>query len=343
MTDFPPFVPHLLIRTGHQQTVFSQFIPGQLRPYAAEQHVVDLDDGDRIVLHDDCPSGWTAGDRAALLLHGVAGCHGSPYLVRLAGKLNDRGVRTFRMDMRSCGAGMKMAQHPGHAGRSEDARAASLAIRELCPESPLTMVGFSMGGHIVLKLACEVGDQPPGNLDSTIAVAPPIDLVCCGENIDRGFNCVYSRKFARMLVRFVKERREFIPAIKDIRLSPAPTSIVSFDDLVTAPLSGFRDVTDYYRQCSSLPHMSKVKLPTLIITSRDDPVIPIEMFERAKLSPTTEFHVTSHGGHVAFFGQRGIDPDRWWVDWRIADWIEGQDEESMAASDSQHRNGSLRV
>ena len=322
MSDFPPFVPHRLLRNAHHQTVLSPYIPGQLRPYQATQHVVELDDGDRIVLHDDCPTMWSPGDRVALLLHGVAGCHGSPYLVRLAGKLNDAGVRTFRMDLRGCGAGMKLARQPGHAGRSEDARSALLAVQTICPASPLTMIGFSMGGNIVLKLAGEFGNQPPANLDSTVAIAPPIDLICCGTNIDRGLNRLYSRRFARMLVRFVQQRRDFIPALQEIPLSPTPKSIVRFDDRVTAPLSGFRNVRDYYEQCSAAPLLPRITVPTLVITSRDDPLIPVTMFEQAVLSTTTRLHITSHGGHVAFYGRRGDDPDRWWIDWRILDWIQ---------------------
>ncbi|MBP88195.1 MAG: alpha/beta hydrolase [Planctomycetaceae bacterium] len=325
MIDAPPFKPFLFLRSGRAQTLVAQYIPGQSRPYQAKRHIVDLPDGDKIVLHDDCPAEWKPGERATLLLHGVTGCHGSPYLVRIAGKLNDAGVRTFRMDMRGCGAGMKLAQHPGHAGRSEDARAAVEAIHELCPRSPCTIIGFSLGGNIALKMLGESGSQPPANLDSGIAIAPPIDLVCCGENIERGFNRVFSRNFASALVRFVQDRREFMPGLANIQLAPAPRGIVDFDDRVTAPLSGFDGVWDYYRQCSALPRLNEIGIPTLIITSHDDPVIPFEMFERAELSPTTTLLATPQGGHVGYYAARGPDPDRWWLDWRIIEWIRAQD------------------
>jgi predicted alpha/beta-fold hydrolase len=220
---------------------------------------------------------------------------------------------------------MKLAQHPGHAGRSEDARAAVEAIHELCPRSPCTIIGFSLGGNIALKMLGESGSQPPANLDSGIAIAPPIDLVCCGENIERGFNRVFSRNFASALVRFVQDRREFMPGLANIQLAPAPRGIVDFDDRVTAPLSGFDGVWDYYRQCSALPRLNEIGIPTLIITSHDDPVIPFEMFERAELSPTTTLLATPQGGHVGYYAARGPDPDRWWLDWRIIEWIRAQD------------------
>jgi len=321
MTDFAPFTPHPLLRSGHQQTIFTSYFRGRLPPYRAAPHFVDLPDGDQIVLHDDCPREWRAGERVALLLHGVAGCHGSPYLVRVAAKLNEVGVRTFRMDLRGCGAGMKLAQQIGHAGRSEDARAAAAFLADLCPHSPCTIIGFSMGANITLKLLGECHADWPENLDSGVAIAPPIDLVCCGQNIDRGFNRVYSRKFASLLYNFVQQRREFMPRLRELNLRPIPRSIVDFDNRVTAPLSGYHDVWDYYRQASSAPSLRNVRVPTLIITARDDAVIPIRMFERADFSAATQLVVTQYGGHVAFYGRRSSDPDRWWIDWRIIEWM----------------------
>lgn len=320
--DVPPFIPHRLLPSGHLQTIAGAYIAGHSRPYRATQHQVDLGDGDRIVLHDDRPDNWQPRDRVVLLLHGVSGCHGSAYMVRIAGKLNDLGIRTFRMDMRGCGAGAKLAQHPGHAGRSEDASAATQKIYQLCPEAPLTIMGFSMGGNITLKLAGEVGNQPLGNLDSVIAVAPPIDLVVCGQNIDEGWNRIYSRNFSRRLFRFVQERREQMPRLAELSLRPVPTGIVDFDNRITAPLSGFRDVTDYYTQSSALPRMNNITLPTLILAAKDDPVIPVEIFHRADLSPSTQLLLTEQGGHVAHIARsRGTDPDRWWMDWRVITWV----------------------
>ena len=279
MNSFPPFVPHPLVRGGHWQTMAAAYLGRRLPPYQATQHVVALPDGDRIVLHDDRPEKWQAGDRVALLLHGVAGCHRSPYLVRIAGKLNRIGVRTFRMDMRGCGAARSISERPGHAGRSEDALAAVMEIQRIAPDSPLTIVGFSMGGNVTLKMLGEAGAQPPGNLDSAAVPALPIDLVCCGQNIDRGWNQIYSRNFSRLLVQYVRERRPHVPAIAALSLRPVPVSIVDFDNRFTAPLSGFPNVWDYYQQASALPLLSRVAVPTLLLTAKDDPVVPFGMFE----------------------------------------------------------------
>ena len=116
----PKFKSLPFLGGGHRQTLAAILIKGKRQPYQAIQHVFDLDDVDRTILHDDCPPGWTDANPVALLLHGLAGCYGSDYMVRIAAKLNQLGVRTFRMDLRDCGAAK------GMAGRFRGSQAGSL-------------------------------------------------------------------------------------------------------------------------------------------------------------------------------------------------------------------------
>ena len=131
-----------------------------------------------------------------------------------------------------------------------------------------------------------------------------------------------------------------MPAAREINLRPAPRSIVDFDNRVTAPLSGFEGVWDYYRQCSSAPLLSNIATPTLVITSADDSMIPVTMYERASVSRTVKLVITSHGGHVGFYAARNSDPDRWWIDWRIIDWMQSQ---HSAALHSTNLAGDITV
>ena len=138
--ELPAFKPHPLLRSGHLQTLAGLFFPGHLIEYAATRHHVLLDDGDQVVLHDDCPPDWTAGGPAALLIHGLGGSHESVYMRRMAHKLAESGVRAFRMDLRGCGAGIELARLPYHSGRSADAAAALGHIATICPGSPVALV-----------------------------------------------------------------------------------------------------------------------------------------------------------------------------------------------------------
>lgn len=321
-SSFPPFIPHPLLRGPHLQTIFGTLVGAPRIAYSATQHIIDLEDGDQVVLHDDCPASWRPGCRVALLLHGVSGSHASPYLVRAAARLNAVGLRVFRLDMRGCGAGARLAHRPGHAGRSEDIAAVLGAISRLCPAARITLVGYSMGGNIALKLLGESGDSPPDQVDRAIAIAPPINLAACCEQIERGLiNRAYQRNIVGRLVAQTRQRRRFSQAIAAIPLSPRPRRICDFDNRFTAPLSGFQGVDDYYRRCSAAPLLASVRVPTLIITAANDPLVPVELFHQFARSDAIELHVAPCGGHLGFYGISGVDPDHWWLDWRILDSI----------------------
>src|SRR5262249_41950604 len=135
------------------------------------------------------------------------------YLQRLVGKLQGRGVRTFRMDLRGCGAGVGHTKHPYHAGRSEDAAAALDKIAELCPGSPVTLVGFSLGGNIATKLLGEAPSAVPANLERVMAVCPPVDLAESARSLGRGVNRLYDRYFARLVVRQVAAALRVTPDV----------------------------------------------------------------------------------------------------------------------------------
>jgi predicted alpha/beta-fold hydrolase len=242
-------------------------------------------------------------------------------MVRCSAKLRARGVRVFRMDLRGCGAGFALARHPIHAGRSEDAAAALSFVIEQCPDSPVHVVGFSMGANIVLKFAGEVGDQAPANLASVMAVSPPIDLIECSRNIQRGWNRLYDRRFVRGLLDHIRRRTKLVPDALTRPLNPLPRRLYDFDNAFTAPLAGFADATDYYQQASSGPLLGQIAVPALIVAAANDPIIPIGCFEAASYAPATRLVVTPCGGHLGFVAASGHDPDCRWLDWRVVEWV----------------------
>jgi len=242
-------------------------------------------------------------------------------MVRCAAKLNQRGVRTFRMDMRGCGAGLELARYPYHAGRSDDAAAALEAIAKLCPGSPTTLVGFSLGGNITLKLMGETRHHAPGNLVRGVAVCPPVDLKVCADSIQRASRAPYKRYFLSLLVQHIEQQREALPDSPLAHFSGNPKSIWEFDDTFTAQVCGFGTAENYYRACSSSGFIPGIRLPALILASRDDPLIPVEPFQKLKLSSTTELAITNGGGHLGFISNGQDDPDNRWMDWRVIEWV----------------------
>ncbi len=319
--DLPPFRPHVLFRGGHAQTFAGAYWPYRRPVYRARKHHVRLADGDQIVLHDDCPASWRPKDRSALLIHGLAGCHESGYMVRLAHKLSERGIRAFRMDLRGCGAGVQLARLPYHSGRSEDAAAALEAIGRHLPHSPTTLVGFSLGANITLKLLGELGGRPCGNLDSAMAVCPPIDLAACSRHLSRLTNRVYDRHFVRSLLRHLEYRRSVLPEVAHVPFDRRPRTLWEFDNTFTAVVCGFGTADDYYREASSVGRIPHIRRPTLVLASRDDPMIPCEALQQVNRPSCVRVHFADGGGHLGFVARRGIDPDCRWMEWRVIDWV----------------------
>lgn len=319
---FPEFRPHPLLRSGHAQTIAGVVAPHRRIPYRAVRHHVDLTLGDRAILHDDCPSTWSHGDRCVLLIHGLGGCHLSPYMVRITARLNERAARVFRIDLRGYGDGWELARHPGHAGRSEDVRATIDKVLSLCPDSPLAVAAVSMGANLILKLLGEYGADAPRQLDRVLAVSPPLDLEPCSKHMLAPAQRIYSRAFVRELWRQLERRKHLLHGLDQLRLDRRPANLWEFDDQVTAPLSGYRNAEHYYEEASSKRVLERIQVPTIVLAAADDPLIPIDVITSARLSPSTRLHVTRYGGHIGFLGAGGSDPDRRWLDWRVVEWSE---------------------
>jgi predicted alpha/beta-fold hydrolase len=103
--------------------------------------------------------------------------------------------------------------------------------------------------------------------------------------------------------------------------SRRPRRLREFDALITAPLAGFASVDEYYTQTSPGARLARVRVPTMIVAAKDDPVVPYEPLAQARRSDAVEVVITRHGGHLGYVGRRNDDPDRRWLDWRVVEWV----------------------
>src|SRR5437879_5184834 len=275
MTDFEP-LPFLA--NAHLQTVIGNMLTAPPFVLPSRERHVKLPDADHLPLHDRVPATWRPGGRIALLVHGLGGSHRSPYIGRLAELLLPAGFRVVRMDLRGAGRGLALARRSYHGGCSDDVRAAATEVCRWSPTSPLVLLGVSLGGNVVLKLAGETTDHPLPNLERVAALAPPIDLLRCAALIAEPRNRLYEINFLRDLTGQLQRRRHFFPDLPVLRL-PKQLTLRLFDDHYTAPQHGFADAVDYYRRASSLPLIPQITVPTLMLTARDDPFIAVDSFE----------------------------------------------------------------
>jgi predicted alpha/beta-fold hydrolase len=335
--SIPDFEPHPLLRNGHAQTLAGAYLPSGRYLERAVKLRVPLPDGDTVVLHDDRPSGWRPGDRVALLLHGLAGCHQSNYMRRAAAKLVGRGVRTFRMDLRGCGAGAGLAARPYHGGRSEDARVALQVLQALCLGSPVTIVGYSLSGNIVLKLIGESPQSVPINVEKAMVICPALDLGLCARSLSGRWQRGYERYFVRSLCQQIEVNRRLRPDVPPLNVKRRLKTLIEFDDAYTGPICGFGTADNYYTTSSAHRHVANIRLPTLILTAADDPLVPIAAFDALSLPNAVQLHITNHGGHLGYVGKNGVDADRRWMDWRIVDWVKADLTSMTGARPRLHR------
>src|SRR5690606_33392063 len=116
-----------------------------------------------------------------------------------------------------------------------------------------------------------------------------------------GFNRVYTRHFLTSLKHKALSKNRQFPGLLDIRAVTACKTLYEFDNLVTAPLHGFRNTDDYWRQSSSKPWLTSVQVPTLLINARNDPFLPASVLPRqADVSSFVSLEFPEQGGHVGF-------------------------------------------
>ena len=315
------FIPNKLMANRHLQTILGIHWPRNDAPYQAVQHQVPLDDGDRIVLHEDAPAEGGEAQPSVLLIHGLAGCHKSTYMCRMADRLVAQGYRVFRMDMRGCGAGEGLAKLPSHCGRAADVAAALHYIAELYPDSDTSIVAYSMGGTITMNMLAEAGEMRIGNLERSFVICPPIEL----QHVERHFRTfwgrLYDRFFVRLLWKQITHRWRLFPETAPPNIPNRPKRLSDIDELVIAPSCGFDSAEDYYTQTSPGPKLVSVKQPLTIFFSEDDPVVPIDPLFHYPRSKSIEVVTTPRGGHLGFLARRNGDPNFRWLDWRIIDWL----------------------
>ena len=319
--ELPPFRPTPLLRGGSAQTIVAPFWPQMPDARPSSSHRIALSDGDRLVVMEYCPEGWRNGCRIALMVHGLNGCYRSRYMVRIGRELTRRGLLVVRVNMRGCGPGFGLARGLNHAGRSEDARAVLRWLAGRYPASPVTQIGFSLGGNATLKMAGEDGANPTGRLDTVVAVSPPVDLTASSGHLRRPGNRFYDRYFARESMRAALRLQRRFPDMPPVRF-PRRMTLFAFDDRFTAPRSGFRNALDYYTRASAAPVIPRIAVPTLILCARDDPVVECETLQKLGGRPGLDIVLTRQGGHMAFIGADGRPFGFRWMDALVLAWME---------------------
>ena len=306
-----PFHPPLWARSGHAQTLAGKFLRSN-PAISLRRERWETPDGDELLL--DFADGGLDAAPLVLVLHGLEGSALRPYAMLSYRALRAHGVAAVGLNFRGCGGELNRQPRFYHSGETGDPRWVLERLHARWPGRPLGALGFSLGGNVLLKLLGELGEGGPAQVGAAAVVSVPFDLSAGADALERGpVVRAYARHFVRSLMKKVEAKGAQVAPL--ISLLPARRSrtLRAFDDFVTAPLHGFRDAAEYYAACSSKEFLHAVRVPTLVLHSRDDPFLPQEALPEAALHANPAFTplVSERGGHVGFVHGSPWSPRFW--------------------------------
>lgn len=291
------------LRNGNAETIFAKALQG--RPPAYRRELLPDSTGQTQTACDfvDAPDPDAP---LVVLFHGLEGSSRSHYAVELMKAVQARGWHGVVAHFRGCGGVTNTAPVFYHSGDSAETAfmLATLAARY----RSIYAVGVSLGGNALVKY---LGEQGAAALpEAAAAVSVPLDLAAAGTRFDKGMTrLLYTRYFLNSLVPKAKAFSRFQTTAPLERCK----TLGEFDDLFTAPLHGFADRHDYYRQSSCKPFLKTVAKPLLLLNAVNDPFLPPEVLPaRADVSDSVTLLQPPYGGHVGFVGQ---DKGRLNIEW----------------------------
>lgn len=304
------FRPPLFLRNGHLQTIMGALLPRMFRNEVLAERL-ELPDGDFLDLD------WVkAGHRRlAVISHGLEGSSKNRDIRGLSAALNKAGWDTLAWNFRGCSGELNRCLRFYHSGETGDLSA--VLSHAAGGYSSLALVGFSLGGNMILKYLGEGNVHP--FVHAAVAISVPVDLASSARALDRRpGNQIYLRRFMKSLAAKVEAKAKQFPTeidatgVRDVR------SFSIFDDRYTARIHGFRDAEDYWSQSSAIGYLKRISIPTLLLNAKDDPFLSLESFpyKEGRQNPCLSLETPNSGGHLGFLDAQGF-----WIERRIPEFL----------------------
>ena len=298
------FTPARWLKNRHGQTIYAS-LPWAWRSHPElRRQQLELPDGDATAV-DWLVAGDALPVTAPLLviLHGLEGSAESSYARMLMEAALVKGWRSCVLHFRDCGDYRNRLPRRYHAGETNDLQYFLETLQET-PESaensgPVVAVGYSLGGNVLLKYLGEAGDDTL--LRAATAVCVPLNLHECADALNIGFSKIYQRYLLKRMKESVTRKFDSHTAAFDWNKAMGARTFAEFDDWVTAPLHGFKNMKDYYDRCSSMHFLKDIERATLVINALDDPFMTRDVIPADdQLSEFVILEVAESGGHVGF-------------------------------------------
>jgi predicted alpha/beta-fold hydrolase len=305
-----PFEPAPYLRGGHAQTLAGNYWsrPPLTIPVQNETVQVDPADGSRVLCHVHWqPENLRASRLTILLVHGLEGSSDSRYMQGIAARAWAEGCNIIRMNMRNCGGTESWTPTLYHSGLSGDVEAVARHFVAQQGLERVGLVGYSMGGNLVLKLAGELAHSRPEWLRAVVGICPASDLAATADALHEPANRVYEWHFLRNLMSRFRRKAQLFPKIYGEASKIGPVrSVREFDEKITSPFSCFTGADDYYFRASAARVTGQIAIPALVLHALDDPFIRMMADTRSALlgNRWVTLVETDHGGHCAFLASK---------------------------------------
>jgi uncharacterized protein len=306
------FRPRRFLINGHLQTIAGNYFARVNNLPPPEDQLVEVSPAtaSQIASQVLCHCHWQpeevrAARPTAIIVHGLEGSSESQYVVGNANKLWRAGCNVVRMNMRNCGGTEALSPTLYHSGLSNDVLMVMNFFVERYGLRSMSLIGYSMGGNLVLKLAGELGAGTPTTLRSVIGVSPAVDLQPSADALHLRQNRLYEMKFLHNLLSRFRRKAMLFPRAYDRNRATGIRSLREFDDRITALYSGFTSADDYYYRAAAARVLDHVAVPSLILHALDDPFVRLSEESREKMNanPSITLMESRHGGHCAFLAE----------------------------------------
>jgi predicted alpha/beta-fold hydrolase len=254
------------------------------------------------------------------VLHGLEGSKNSHYAKGMLSAIQAQGWIGVLMHFRGCSGRINRMAKSYHSGQTCDVDYFSQYLATHYPQAKKAIVGFSLGGNV---LANYLAEHRNNIYQAASVICAPLDLSSCSDRINRGFSRVYQKYLVDMLKTSTIDKidAELVENIDKNKLGRI-TSIRDFDQMVTAPINGFKDANDYYQQSSGRDELGKIKAPCLIIHASDDPFLCDKNTTAITMLPQQmTFEISARGGHVGFISGSNPFKPKFWLEQRIPEFF----------------------
>ena len=312
--DPSPYRPPLLLKNPHLQTVLPSLLRN-VRGVDYKRHRIDTPDGDFV----DVDFSQIGASRAAVLCHGLESSASESYIRGMVRAFNRRGWDASVLNFRGCSGEENRLARSYHSDATEDLDTLVSYLETNSTYETLAFVGFSLGGNLVLKYVGESAEKLKPSIVAAAAVSVPCDLASSAACMSQISNRFYMRRFARKLREKILSKAKRFPDEINFPSLRAATTFYQIDEHYTGPIHGFKGAHDYWTRCSCRQFTPRIRIPTLLISARDDPFLSKACFpyQEAVENPNFTLEVTDSGGHVGFIALNGSG--EYWHESRIAD------------------------